>query len=55
MSGLNRELPESALEAQVVVRAFRDKYNDIRPDSSLDYRAPSEVRSELLKQAPSSG
>jgi transposase InsO family protein len=52
---LNRELLESALEAQVVARAFRDEYNDIRPHSSLDYRAPSEVRAELLKQAPGSG
>jgi Integrase core domain len=43
------------LEAQVIARAFRDEYNDIRPHSSLDYRTPSEVRAELLKQAPGSG
>jgi transposase InsO family protein len=49
---LNRELLESALEARVIARAFRDEYNDIRPLSSLDYRSPSEVRAELLKQAP---
>ena len=52
---LNRELLESALEAQVVARAFRDEYNDIRPHSSLDYRSPSEVRAELLKRAAGSG
>jgi transposase InsO family protein len=52
---LNRELLESTLEAQVIARAFRDEYNDIRPHSSLDYRAPSAVRAELLKQAPGSG
>ena len=52
---LNRELLESALEAQVIARTFRDEYNDIRPHSSLNYRAPSEVRAELLKQAPGSG
>ena len=52
---LNRELLESALEAQVIARAFRDEYNEIRPHSSLDYRAPTEVRAELLKQAPGSG
>ena len=52
---LNRELLESALEAQVIARAFRDEYNDIRPHSSLNYRAPSEVRAELLKQAPCAG
>ena len=52
---VNRELLESALKAQVVARAFRDEYNDIRPHSSLGYRAPSEVRAELLKQAPGSG
>jgi hypothetical protein len=33
----------------VIARAFRDDYNDIRPHSSLDYRAPYEVRTELLK------
>ena len=52
---LNRELLESSLEAQVIVRAFRDEYNDIRPHRSLDFRAPSEVCAQLLKQAPGSG
>ncbi len=52
---LNRDLLESSIEAQVIVRAFRDEYNDIRPHRSLDLRAPSEVRAQLLKQAPGSG
>lgn len=52
--GLNRELLESAWEAQVLARAFRDEYHDVRPHSSLGYRAPSEVRAELLQQAPGS-
>jgi len=52
---LNRELLKSSLEAQVIVRAFRDEYNDIRPHRSLDFRAPSEVCAQLLKQAPGSG
>ena len=51
----NRELRESALEAQVIARAFRDEYNEIRPHRSLDYRAPTEVRAELRKQAPGCG
>lgn len=49
---LNCELLESALEAQVIARAFRDEYNNIRPHSRRDYRVPTEVRAELLKQAP---
>jgi transposase InsO family protein len=52
---LNRELLGSVLEAQVIARAFRDEYNDIRPHSSIDYRVPSEYRAELLNQALGSG
>jgi putative transposase len=36
---LNRELLESAMEAQGITRTFRDEYNEIRPHSSLDCRA----------------
>jgi putative transposase len=49
---LNRGLLESALEAQVIARAFCDEYNEIRPHGSFDYRVPTEARAELLKQAP---
>jgi hypothetical protein len=52
---MHRELLESPLEARVIVRAFHDEYNDIRPHRSLDFRAPSEVRAQLLRQAPGSG
>jgi transposase InsO family protein len=34
---LNRELLESAPEAQVIARDFRDGYNDIRLHSSLEH------------------
>lgn len=44
---LNRELLDNALEAQVIARAFRDEYNDIRPHSSLDlpraFRGPCQT------------
>ena len=43
------------MEAEVIARAFRDEYNDIRPHSRLNYQVPSEVRAELLKLAPASG
>jgi len=52
---LNRELLGSVLEAQVIARAFRDEYNEIRPHSSIDYKVPAEYRAELMKQAPGSG
>lgn len=51
---LNRELFASVLEAQCVVRAFRDEYNTIRPHSTIHYRTPAEYRAELLPQAPDS-
>jgi putative transposase len=51
---LNREPLDSALDGQVIARAFCDEYNYIRPHSSLDYRALSAVLAELLQQAPGS-
>ena len=52
---LNRELLASVLEAQGVVRNFRDEYNTIRPHSTINYRTPADYRAELLRQAPDSG
>ena len=52
---LDRELLANLLEAQGVVRAFRDEYNEIRPHSTIGYQTPAEYRRELLNQAPASG
>jgi hypothetical protein len=43
------------LEAQVIVRQFRDEYNQIRPHSSLGYQTPSAYRAKVLNQVPGSG
>jgi transposase InsO family protein len=48
-------LLSSILEAQCVVRSFRDEYNTIHPHITIDYRSPAEYRAELLGQAPASG
>ncbi len=40
---LKREIFYSLREAQVVIAAWRDHYNRIRPHSSLGYRPPAPV------------
>jgi len=52
---LNRELLANVLEAQVIVRQFRDEYNQIRPHSSLDYQTPATYRAKMFGQAAGSG
>ena len=49
---LNRELLANVLEAQGIVRAFRDDYNTSRPHSSIEYRTPAAYRAELLAKLP---
>ena len=38
---LNRELFDTLLEAQVVIKDWREDYNTIRPHSSLGYKPPA--------------
>ena len=50
---LNAEWFHNRLEATAVIARFRDEYNRHRPHSSLDYRTPTEVRSEwVARQGP---
>jgi transposase InsO family protein len=44
------EIFYSLKEAQVVIRAWRDHYNRVRPHSSLGYRPPAPVTMETLAQ-----
>ena len=39
---LNREIFKNGKEAQTIVEAFRQEYNNYRPHSSLDYLTPAE-------------
>jgi len=39
---LNREVFQNGKEAQAIVEAFRQEYNNYRPHSSLDYLTPVE-------------
>jgi len=41
---LNRELFANRREAAVVLEAWRQEYNEVRPHSSLGYRTPREFR-----------
>tara|TARA_Y100000031_G_C8123087_1_gene339181 strand:- start:107 stop:328 length:222 start_codon:yes stop_codon:yes gene_type:complete len=38
---LDREILDTLLEAQVVVEIWRKEYNQLRPHSSKNYRAPA--------------
>jgi putative transposase len=40
-------------EAVVVVEAFRRKYNEVRPHSSLDYRTPLEFKKLVVERSAS--
>ncbi len=44
---LKREIFYSLREAQVVIGAWRDHYNRIRPHSALGYRPPAPVTLEI--------
>jgi|GEM_PF-6275652 len=39
----------------MIVRQFRDAYNQIRPHSSLDYQTPATYRAKMFGQAARSG
>ncbi len=50
---LKREIFYSLREAQVVIAAWRDHYNRIRPHSSLGYRPPAPVTLQaIVRQLP---
>lgn len=49
---LNREWFINELDARAIIADWRDKYNDRRPHSGLDYRSPSEI---YLGKRPGSG
>jgi len=38
---LNREIFRNGAEAQTIVEAFRQEYNNYRPHSALGYRPPA--------------
>ena len=46
---LNGECFDTLLEAQVLIEAWRNEYNRIRPHSSLGYRSPAP---EVVAGAP---
>jgi transposase InsO family protein len=45
---LKREIFSSLREAQVVIGAWRDHYNRVRPHSALGYRPPAPVTLEVV-------
>jgi putative transposase len=45
---LKREIFYSLREAQVVIGAWRDHYNRVRPHSALGYRPPAPVSLEVV-------
>ncbi len=48
---LKREIFHSLREAQVVIAAWQDRYNHIRPHSSLGYRSPAPITlQEIARQ-----
>ena len=38
---MNREIPYTLREAQVLIEAWREEYNHRRPHSALGYRPPA--------------
>jgi len=46
---LNREIFQNGAEAQAIVEAFRQEYNNYRPHSSLDYLTPVEFARRYYK------
>ena len=47
---LKLEIFYSLKEAQVVVGAWRDHYNQVRPHSALGYRPPAPMTMEVIAQ-----
>ena len=47
---LKLEIFYSLKEAQVIIGAWRDHYNRVRPHSSLGYRPPAPVTREAIAQ-----
>ena len=47
---LKREIFYSLKEAQVIIGAWRDHYNRVRPHSSLSYRPPASMTMEAIAQ-----
>ena len=47
---LKLEIFYSLKEAQVIVGAWKDHYNRVRPHSSLDYRPPAPMTMEAIAQ-----
>ncbi len=51
---LKGEIFYSLREAQVVIRAWRDHYNRVRPHSALRYRPPAPVTRAFANHLPTS-
>ena len=51
---LKLEIFYSLKEAQVVISAWRDHYNRVRPHSSLGYRPPAPVTRAFANHLPTS-
>jgi transposase InsO family protein len=47
---LNREIFRNGKEAQTIVEAWREEYNNYRPHSSLDYLTPAEFARRYYKK-----
>ncbi len=51
---LKGEVFDSLKEAQVVIGAWREHYNRVRPHSALGYRAPAPVTRAFAHHLPTS-
>lgn len=52
---LNGEIFYTMKEAKVVIESWRREYNEVRPHSSLGYRAPAPFARELAGASVESG
>ena len=52
---LNREIFRNGREAQTIVEAWRQEYNDYRPHSSLDYLTPTEFARQYYQRNHAEG
>ena len=48
---LNREISRNGREAQAIVEAFRQEYNNYRPHSSLDYLTQAEFTRRYFERS----
>ena len=56
MSAANMELFDSLKEAQVVIEAWREEYNNFRPHSALNYQTPDAfAKATKAQRAPNEG